>query len=96
MSISVPAVATRRSDGALIAIGDVVTSFRGEPGVLLAITRCAIPGKSGKVVVCPRATPADPCEHRTHIEHYDGVWGLDISAMRSCGHPANRHELCDC
>lgn len=69
---SAPMVAIDMRTDAIVEIGDTVTSFRGETATLQAITRAAVPGKSGKVSVGGR-------------EYYDKVWGLRIVALAPCG-----------
>lgn len=57
--------------GEPVKVGDSVTSFRGQPGLLMALIRPNGPGHEGKVTV------------RTAIDmlpgtYYAGVWGLRV------------------
>lgn len=83
-----PMIAIDVKTGAIVNVGDTVTSFRGESGTLKMITRAALPGKSGKVIV--------DTGKRFMPEHYDRVWGLRIVALQTCGcHVDESTHPCD-
>jgi hypothetical protein len=74
-------VATNRTTGEIVEPGATVTNFRGETGVFTYISRGAIPGKSGKVIVDGRET-------------YDSVWDLKVTAMLPCGCVVDERNDC--
>lgn len=76
-----PMAATRRDTGELIHPGATVTNFRGEIGTFQMITRGAIPGKSGKILVDGR-------------ESYDRAWGVKITALLPCGCVVSENADC--
>lgn len=80
-AIRVPMVATDRQTGAIVEPGSQVTSFRGDTGTFTYISRGALPGKSGKIIVDGR-------------EYGDRVWGLKVSALLACG--CHVDETTDC
>lgn len=69
---------TRRTDGSVVNEGDMIESFRGEGAVFVRLSRMAVPGKSGKVVV------RWPGSEGTR-EYYDSVFGLSVSTLFPCG-----------
>lgn len=66
------ALFARDASGALVAPGDVVTSFRGEEAVLVRVTRPRELGRSGKVLVDWKAG----ARLSGRGEYYDGVFNL--------------------
>ena len=74
---------TRGTDRRLVDEGDTVTSFRGETATFLRATRARITGKSGKVMV----RWLDGNAAGTEGEYYDGVFGLTVEGILTCGCP---------
>lgn len=68
--------------GEEVKIGDTITNFRGEQGILESLDRARTTGKSGKVVV------AIDEKHKRY--NYDNVWGLEVRDVVST---KTRHDM---
>jgi hypothetical protein len=58
------------ADGQEKHIGDELVDFRGDPAILVSLSRPRVPGKSGKVVVRDKWSE--------HSEYYDKVYDLTV------------------
>ena len=65
--------------GAVVAIGDTVTSFRGETAKLHSLNRPKGDGRSGKVSVIWDGRPAGSIPGNN--EYYDGVFNITVSVL---------------
>lgn len=63
--------------GQPVAVGDTVTSFRGEKATVTRLSRAVEPGRSGKVVVRWFEKASGPTDYES--EYYDGVFDLVVT-----------------
>lgn len=81
MSVRIPVVAVSREHGGIVSEGDVIRSRKGEHAIFVQVSRAAIPGKSGKIIV----RLYDDNRQAYTREYYDSVFNLDVSGMLPCG-----------